>query len=170
MKILGAVLAGGTSSRFGSDKALALHDGQPLIGHVIAGLTPQVAALVITGRNYPGYRCLPDQPTSGLGPLGGLCAALIHAAENDFDAVLSTPCDTFGLPADLATRLAPGPAIALGQRSIGLWPARLAPLLRAQLAGGNSRAIHRWAAACKARDVDCGHFPNINTPADLSQN
>ncbi len=36
VKLLGAVLAGGSSTRFGSDKALALLAGKPLIEHAIA--------------------------------------------------------------------------------------------------------------------------------------
>lgn len=167
MKILGAVLAGGASTRFGSDKALALHDGVALIDHVIAALLPQVTALVITGRDHPGQHCLPDLPAPGLGPLGGLCAALAHAAAHGFDAVLCAPCDTLGLPPDLAVRLSPGPSIALGQRSIGLWPASLGPALLARLAGGDSRAIHAWASACDAREVDCDPLHNINTLDDL---
>ena len=167
MKILGAVLAGGAATRFGSDKALALFAGKPLIDHVIAALTPQVTALVITGRDYPGFMRIDDLPTAGLGPLGGLCGALVHAAAHGFDAVLCAPCDTLGLPADLVARLAPGPAVAHGQRGIGLWPASLAPALLARLASGGSRAIHVWASICEAREVDCGAMHNINRPEDL---
>ena len=35
MSRLGAVIAGGRSSRFGSDKAMALWQGRPLIDHAI---------------------------------------------------------------------------------------------------------------------------------------
>ncbi|MFZ4689683.1 MAG: molybdenum cofactor guanylyltransferase [Polymorphobacter sp.] len=167
MKILGAVLAGGASSRFGSDKALALFAGKPLIDHAIAALAPQVESLVIVGRDWPGFGRVDDLPATGLGPLGGLCGALTHAAAHGFDAVLCVPCDTLGLPPDLAARLSPGPAVAKDQRSIGLWPAALGPALLARLASGGSRAIHVWAAACEARDVDCGALHNINTPDDL---
>ena len=167
IKILGAVLAGGASSRFGSDKALALFAGRPLIDHAIAALIPQVADLVICGRDYPGFARVDDMPVAGLGPLGGLCGALVHAADNRFDAVLCVPCDTLGLPADLAARLWPGPAVARGQRSVGLWPASLAPALLSRLSGGGSRAIHTWITACEAREVDCGPLHNINHPGDL---
>jgi molybdopterin-guanine dinucleotide biosynthesis protein A len=167
MRLLGAVLAGGASSRFGSDKALALFAGRPLIDHVISALTPQVAALVICGRDYPGFARVDDLPVAGLGPLGGLCGALVHAAEHGFDAVLCAPCDMLGLPADLAARLGAGPAVARGQRSVGLWPASLAPALLSRLSGGGSRAIRVWASACEAREVDCGALHNINHPGDL---
>lgn len=167
MRILGAVLAGGASTRFGSDKALALFAGKPLIEHVIAGLACQVETLVICGRDWPPYHRIDDLPTPGLGPLGGLCAALSHAQANGFDAVLCAPCDTLGLPPDLASRLNPGAAVALGQRSVGLWPSSLAPLLLARLISGGSRALHSWATACDAREVDCGPLHNINHPEDL---
>ncbi len=167
MKILGAILAGGASSRFGSDKALALFEGRPLIDHVIIALAPQVDTLVIIGRDHPGFARIDDLPAPGLGPLGGLCGALHHAAAHGFDAVLCAPCDTIGLPADLVARLLPGPSVARGQRSIGLWPAGLAPALLSRLAGGGSRALHAWAAACEAREADCGPLHNINHPGDL---
>lgn len=167
MKILGAVLAGGASTRFGSDKALALFAGKPLIEHVIAALVPQVSDLVMCGRDYPGFARVDDLPVAGLGPLGGLCGALAYAADHGFKAVLCAPCDMLGLPADLVARLGPGPAVARGQRSVGLWPANLAPALLSRLSGGGSRAIHAWADACEAREVDCGPLHNINRPGDL---
>ncbi|MBC7521173.1 MAG: NTP transferase domain-containing protein [Sandarakinorhabdus sp.] len=167
MRILGAVLAGGESTRFGSDKALALFAGKPLIDHAIAAIVRQVESLVIVGRDWPGFTRVDDLPAPGLGPLGGLCGALVHARTHGFDAVLCVPCDTLGPPADLAARLSPGPAVALGQRSIGLWPASLATALLARLASGDSRALHIWASACEARNVDCGALHNINHPEDL---
>jgi len=167
MKLMGAVLAGGASTRFGSDKAQALIDGKALIDHVIAALVPQVESLVVVGRSWPGFARVDDLPAPGLGPLGGLAGALDHGRRQGFNAVLMAPCDTLGLPPDLAARLAPGPAVVAGQRSIGLWPTRLAPVLIAWLAEGGSQAIRDWVTACQAREVDCGNFRNINAPADL---
>ncbi|WP_426163213.1 molybdenum cofactor guanylyltransferase [Sandarakinorhabdus sp. DWP1-3-1] len=166
MKILGAVLAGGRSSRFGSDKALAPFDGRPLIDHVIAALAAQADTVVVIGRDWPRQPHIHDRPAPGLGPLGGLCAALHHAAATGHDAVLAAGCDLPRLPADLGAALAPGPAHVLGQPTVGLWPSTLAAALDAHLAGGG-RSLHGWAAHCNARVVDLGPLPNINTPADL---
>ncbi len=168
MKLLGAILAGGAATRFGSDKASALFEGRALIDHVIAALAPQVSAMVIVGRDWPGQTRIDDLPIAGLGPIGGLAGALGHALRNGFDAVLVAPCDIIGLPADLAQRLGPGPAVVLGQRSIGLWPASLAPTLIAKLNSGGARALHTWVAASEAREVECGTFRNINHANDLT--
>ena len=176
MKLLGAVLAGGRSSRFGSDKALALVEGRPLIAHVIAALRPQVAALVVCGRDWPGFVALTDVPDlgpdlgpgPGLGPLAGLCAALIDAERRGFDAVLCAPCDVLDLPADLAQRLSPGPAVAIGGRAVGLWPAGLASALRQRLDTADDRSIRGWLAATGAHEIDCGPLRNINRPGDLA--
>lgn len=167
MKLLGAIIAGGASRRFGSDKALAEFAGKPLIEHVIAGLLPQVERLVIVGRDHPGFSRIDDRPAPDMGPIGGLCGALNYGQLHNFDAVLCAPCDTPGLPADLAARLSPGPSVALGQRIIGLWPISLAPVLVEWLAGGGSRALHAWVTVAQAREVDCGRFRNINHAGDL---
>ncbi len=168
MKLLGAVLAGGAARRFGSDKALALFDGKPLIDHVLAALASETEAQIVTGRDWPAGTGIPDRPAPGLGPLGGLNAALRHATAHGFDAVLCAGCDLPALPAGLAARLAPGPAYVIGQPTIGLWPVALAPLLAAHLDSGG-RSLHGWATAAHARGIDIGTLPNINTPADLAR-
>lgn len=112
---------------------------------------------------------LPDRPSTGLGPLGGLNAALHHAAERGFTHVLSTGCDVPNLPPDLAETLAgDGPAIVQSQPVIGLWPAELAPRLEAFIAGGG-RALYGFAESVSARQI--GFDPplmNVNRPEDLA--
>ncbi|MBV8971391.1 MAG: molybdenum cofactor guanylyltransferase [Sphingomonadaceae bacterium] len=167
MRILGAVLAGGQARRFGSDKALALLDGKRLIDHVLDALRPQVAAIVVVGRDHPGEVSLPDWPGPGLGPLGGLAAALAYARARRFDAVLTSGCDLPDVPRDLAARLGTPPAVATGQPLVGLWPAALAARLDAHLAAGCDRSLRGWASAVAAREVDLGSFRNINHISDL---
>ncbi len=167
--ILGAVLAGGFSSRFGSDKALAIVAGRPLIEHAIAALAAECDAVIVVGRDWPGLTSVADLPGPGLGPLGGLCAALHHAAANGYSAVITSGCDLAAIPPNLATSLSPGPAYALDQPTLGLWPAGLAPALDTHIAAGN-RSLHGWTARCDARAIDLGAIANINTPADLPRN
>ena len=97
-RILGAILAGGRSTRFGSDKALATLDGQALIDRVAEALAPQVDALIVVGRSHPGMTCIPDRPAPDLGPLGGIAAALHHAETHGFAQVLTVPCDAPSCP------------------------------------------------------------------------
>lgn len=167
MQILGAVLAGGRSSRFGSDKAMALmRDGRTLLDHAMAGLALHVAHIVICGRTDG----LPDRPAPDMGPLGGLNAALHHAAAHGFTGVLTTGCDMPLYPAPLPLPLlGEDPAILEGQPLIGWWPASLAPELDKYLAEDNNRAIFGWIERIGARRVALPGLvlPNINRPQDL---
>ena len=93
--VLGAVLAGGRSSRFGSDKALALLNGRTLLDHAIAAISPHIGQVVVCGRAGG----LADRPQRDMGPLGGLNAALHHAVDHGFAGVLTTGCDMPVYPA-----------------------------------------------------------------------
>lgn len=171
MTILGAVLAGGRSRRFGSDKADALLGGRPLIDHAIASLAAHVDALVLCGRERAGVTCLADRPGGGEGPLAGLNAALHHAAARGHAHVLSIGCDMPLFPAAAAAALiGDGPAIIAGQHLLGYWPSALAPLLEAHLAAGEDRSVRGWLARVHPRVVMLPGppLPNINTPADLA--
>lgn len=169
MRLLGAILAGGRSTRFGSDKAAALVGGKPLIEHVAAALAPQVEGLVICGREWPGLASIPDRPEPDQGPLGGLCAALHHARANGFDAVLTAGCDVLPVPRDAAQHLAPVPSVIEGQPLFGLWPAGLADVLDHHLSSQPDRSMHGWIAVSGARVVPLDMpLHNLNTPADLA--
>ncbi len=168
MRILGAVLAGGRSSRFGSDKALALHAGKPLIAHVAEALLGQCRSVVVCGRDWGGLPSVADYPGPGLGPMSGLCAALRHAQATGHEAVLCAPCDVLGLHADAVQRLSPGPAVADGQWLIGLWPTDLAASLEALLRTDGAISARRWAAASGAEPRAIPGLRNINRPIDLA--
>ena len=170
MRLLGAILAGGASTRFGSDKAAALLGGRALIDHAADALRPQVETLIVCGRTWPGLAGVPDRPAPGLGPLGGLCAALAHAHDAGLDAVLSVGCDVLPIPTDLPRLLGAGPAHVEGQPLFGLWPAALAVEIDRHLAEGGNRSLRGWIERIGARSVKLGvSLHNLNTPADLER-
>jgi molybdopterin-guanine dinucleotide biosynthesis protein A len=162
MTLLGAVLAGGQSRRFGSDKALALLGGRPLIAHAIEALGVQVDAVIVCGREWGDW--VPDRPGPGLGPLGGIAAALHTASARGYAAVLTAPCDIPVLPAGIAARLGDGPAYFAEMPVIGLWPASLAAHLDAWLAESSDLSVRGWGCAAGACLVPLSEeLPNLNT-------
>ncbi len=166
--ILGAVLAGGASRRFGSDKALALYTGKSLIDHAVARLGAVADTVVVCGGERPGYDAIPDAPAPGLGPLGGLCGAIGFARANDFAAVLTIPCDTPDLPIDYLRALASSDRAAYlaGLPVAGYWPVALYDALLDQLAG-EDRSMRAWVVRCGANGIDRPEVTNINRPGDL---
>ncbi|RDV02492.1 molybdenum cofactor guanylyltransferase [Sphingorhabdus pulchriflava] len=168
MKLLGAILAGGQSRRFGSDKAEALYEGRALLDHVADVVRPQVTELVVAGREWPGLSKAADLPEAGIGPLGGLAGALDHAWRHDFDAVLSSGCDVIGIPADLAERLDAGPAIVADMPIVGLWPVSMREVLLDWLSDSANRSVYKFADHIGARRVELGTpLRNINRLDDL---
>ncbi len=91
----GIILAGGLSSRMGSNKALLPLDGSIVLEHVAAALAPAVSRVIVAaGPNVDayqalGYTCVEDG-YPGKGPLAGLHAAL-EASETEWNLVCA--CD-----------------------------------------------------------------------------
>lgn len=165
MKTLGAVLAGGRSSRFGSDKALAMLDGRSLLDHALAALRPHCDAMVVVGRDE-----VADWPRPDMGPLGGIAGALIYAADNGFDRVLTSPVDCVRLPGDLRALLEPAPAFLETQPVIGLWPVAALGELRTMLEDEGDLAVRAYARRIGARPVSSDFVPpNVNSVADLDR-
>ncbi|THD34595.1 MAG: molybdenum cofactor guanylyltransferase [Sphingomonas sp.] len=167
--ILGAILAGGAARRFGSDKAMARLQGRALIDHVRDALEPWVDRVAVCGRNDGSPLMLSDRPAPGLGPLGGLAAALHFADAQGFARVLTAPCDTPFIDRRVFETLvaADGPAFVESCPVIGLWPARLSHLLDDYLAGSEDRAMRAWARHIDADSLDLPVPINVNRPADL---
>ena len=172
MKVLGAVLGGGRSRRFGSDKALALLDDRTLLEHAVAALRPHCARVAVVGRatRSAAAIAIADWPAPAMGPLGGLAGALSYARQEGFEGVLSCGVDLVSLPMDLPDRLRPGPTFVADQPVIGLWPVASLAALEAILLGPGSHAMRAFTEAIGARPLTLPQpLPNINRPEDLTR-
>jgi molybdopterin-guanine dinucleotide biosynthesis protein A len=168
--ILGVVLAGGQSTRFGSDKALAELGGRTLLARAVDTLTGFCEYVVVAGREMAPAPTLPDWPNAGMGPLGGIAAALHLAQDEDYEAVLTCGVDSVDLPDDLLEQLAPGPAYLADQPVVGLWPTKACATLEGILESAGRHSMLAFAEAVGARAVKTqSKSANINTPADLAR-
>ena len=171
MTVLGAVLAGGQSRRFGSDKLVARLGTRTLLDHAIAWVSERTDAVVVCGRDHPGHACVADWPKPGLGPLGGLAAALRYAAAHGHDQVLTIPGDTPALPADLYARLiaSGGPVFIRGCPVIGLWLSSSVGALLERLDREEDRSMRGWARTIDARALELdAPIPNLHFAEDLA--
>jgi molybdopterin-guanine dinucleotide biosynthesis protein A len=168
--ILGAVLAGGLSTRFGSDKALAELDGHTLLARAVDALSGWCEYVVVVGRAAAPAPTLPDWPRPGMGPLAGIAGALHLARDENYAAVLTCGVDSVGLPENLPDLLGPGPAYLADQPVVGIWPAATLEVLEAMLTGEGRHSMYAFAEAVGARAVKLERGPsNINTPEDLAR-
>jgi molybdopterin-guanine dinucleotide biosynthesis protein A len=186
-RVSGVLLAGGQGSRMGGvDKGLVPLGGQPMAALVLARLAPQVDEILINANRNTvawaafGHPVVVDQLAGYAGPLAGLHAALAHARH---PLVLTVPCDSPFLPADLVARL--GAALRAADAELAVaktfdQPHPVFCLCRRELAGhlgdflaAGGRKIDRWYASLKvvevAFDDEEAAFRNINTPAELAE-
>ncbi|MEN9683976.1 MAG: hypothetical protein RLZZ427_1727 [Pseudomonadota bacterium] len=168
--ILGCVLAGGQSTRFGSDKALAQLGGKSLLSRAVDTLGGWCDKVVVVGREAAPAPTLPDWPRPHMGPLGGIAAALHLADDEGYAAVLTCGVDSAHLPENLPDLLGTPPAYVADQPVIALWPVSAVGAVDAILAGTGKHSLRALAEQVGARAVQLDRNPdNINTPADLAE-
>jgi molybdopterin-guanine dinucleotide biosynthesis protein A len=92
------ILAGGKSSRFGRDKARVEIEGEPLLVRVARSLQSAARETIVVADQPGKYRDLGFETIAdrqpGLGPLGGLQAALSHRGDG---WLLCASCDRIGI-------------------------------------------------------------------------
>lgn len=99
-----AILAGGQSTRMGTDKASLTIDGETLLARIVAQALSTGRRTLVVGRMRPDDWPLTDIPFIpdagvGHGPIGGLAAALefvnrpIGPVRPELGAVLAIACD-----------------------------------------------------------------------------
>ncbi|MDH7489415.1 MAG: molybdenum cofactor guanylyltransferase [Anaerolineae bacterium] len=183
-----AVLAGGTSSRFGSDKALLQVDGQMLIQRVVARLSKISNDVLIVGNNlgrFEGVRArLVEDRVQGAGALGGVYTA-VEACRHPY--VFCAACDMPFLDLNLIrymVLLAPGYDVVIPyvrgepEPLHAVYAKACAPAIKAALDAGERRIIS-FLAQVRVRDVredeirildpDLHSFFNLNVPEDLAR-
>lgn len=185
--IVGLVLAGGKSSRMGTDKAAVKLGDKTLLDLAIARLTPQVGAIAISANTLvkTSAPVLGDPIAGHAGPLAGILAGLEWAGTLKPlpSQVAFVPVDAPFFPDDLVARLnaeSDGKKI-IAVRSNGhvhpvfsLWPLSLAPLLHIHFAAGGTRKVYDFIETQPHHFVDIDFsgdadpFMNINTPEELA--
>jgi molybdopterin-guanine dinucleotide biosynthesis protein A len=186
--VVGVVLAGGRSVRFGGEKAVALLDGKSLLAWAVARLRSvctNVGANVRPGTEAEavaralGLPMLYDEAGDATGPLAGVKVGLMWAEEQGARTLAVSPCDAPLLPDDLYVRLlerAEGGAAMAETRDgrqplCALWPVAALPIVRAALADGAHPPTWQLLERLGARKVffdDPEAFANINTRDDLA--
>lgn len=158
------MLAGGRSSRFGSDKALFEVDGLPLVARVaevlrLAGLDP----VVVVGKSPRGLGIFElMEPEGCWHPLHGVATALgaLGAQLPDDDAAFFSPCDLIDLDTSQVETLVRQRAIARGQPLCGVIPRRLRDEARRLAEVG--APVRRLMVGLP--ELDVGPLGNLNRP------
>jgi len=188
--ILGVVLAGGRSRRYGSDKAFAELAGVSLVQRAARTLMPLVDRVVVVAndldRHSAAEQTVRPDLVSGLGPLGGLHTAVAWAAEEGMRGAVVLATDMPFVPtpllADLASALEPGAAVVPASRGPrGFEPLCAAydvgclPAIEAAIEKGD-RAVISFFPAVDLRIVELARvssygdpdtmFFNVNRPED----
>ena len=185
--VVGLVLAGGRSVRFGGEKAVALLDGRPLLewsaqrlrsicAHVAANVRPGTEAEA--AAKALGLPTLYDEAGDATGPLAGVKVGLMWAEEQGARLLAVSPCDAPLLPDDLYVRLLEhaDSGVAMAETRDGrqplcaLWPVSALGAVREALTGGAHPPTWQVLERLGARKVafaDPAAFANVNTRDDL---
>ncbi|MBP6014394.1 MAG: molybdenum cofactor guanylyltransferase [Alphaproteobacteria bacterium] len=180
--MIGIVLAGGASSRFGGKpKGLVELAGRPMALRVADVLAQVCTRVLIEAPPNAGYEALglpllhaaPEH--AGKGPLAGLATGLQSADDNGAFA----PCDMPLLTPEIYRRLtAKGTIGAYAQTANGFEP--LVAVLNAKILAALTMALRRpelprthaildAAGASRLLFTDVAAFANVNTPGDLER-
>ena len=177
--VVGAVLTGGHSRRFGTDKALADADGTPLGRRVVDALRAGGAdpVVLVGGRagRVLGLPTVPDR-LPGAGPLAGLATALRWARSG---LVVVSPCDLPLLRGEHIAALVAAAdedtaAVASVhgglQPSLGCWPARASQPLHDAVRSGRRAWRHALDVVPHvAVELPPAALADADTPARLAE-
>lgn len=183
-RILGAILAGGRSRRFGRDKTAEPVAGVSMLERAVRTLSDACDRVIVVSSRpdtpRDGWTIVPDA-RPGRGPLGGIEAALLHADREGFDAVFVLAADLPLVDAATVGRIVD----ALGTADAAAAPARdgdpdfeplcaiyrltCLPDARTILDGGGGGAARALFERVRGRRIvsERGALLNVNTARDL---
>ena len=187
--ILGVILAGGKSSRFGSNKSLSNLSNTKLIQHVINKISKYFSDILIVSNDSklvledPNIKIIKDCRDGYLGPLVGVLSAMKYANQNNkYNWVITFPCDTPFFDEIIVEKMikktsSKNEKVFLIKEKkqrhniFGAWSTSLEKILEQDL-NNNFRKVDLWAdkIGCSYIEKDIkieNEFLNINTKEDL---
>ena len=190
-KILGVVLAGGKSLRFGEDKSQVKLNNKSLIDHILSEILTEFKELLIVSNNSIKFNkskkiTIIGDFKNNLGPLGGVLTAMKWIKDNnkDYQWISTFPTDTPFFKNQILKdfhdkiNLKKGKLFFIKSNNtrhniFGLWSIDLADKLKKDLENGD-RKVEDWANKVGVNIIDMEFekndpFFNINTKEDLEK-
>ena len=184
-KILGVVLAGGKSQRFGQDKSQVKLNGKILIDYILSEIIDEFKeTLIVTNQSITFMRSekitVIQDFKKGLGPLGGILSAMKWIKDNDkeYSWISTFPTDTpFFTKKELKIfyknlKINESKLFFIKNEEtrhniFGLWSVDLMDQLELDLLEGK-RKVELWANSIGVSTINIGYkksnpFFNINT-------
>ena len=190
-KILGVVLAGGKSKRFGEDKSQVKLHGKILIDYILSEIMDQFNEILVVTNNPIRFKDSSKILTTkdfeeGLGPLGGILTAMkwIKDQKKNYEWISTFPSDTpfftnkelkiFYENIDIKkSKLFFIKNKETRHNIFGLWSLDLLKKLETDLQKGE-RKVEVWADTVGVETINIEYekrdpFFNINTKEDLEK-
>jgi len=185
--ILGVVLAGGKSKRFGEDKSKVKLNGKTLLDHTLDKIKSKFNTILIVSNNkiIKDYITIKDCIEGQLGPLAGVLSAMKWVKKNNYSHkwIITFPCDTPFFSTSIidkfieATRSNDSLLYFVKSEKkrhnvFGLWSLKLIEILEKDIIENNYRKVEKWANKIGVKTInvpydDIDPFFNINTKKDL---
>ena len=190
--ILGIILAGGKSSRFGEDKSIAKLGDKTLLDHTINKIEKEFTEILVISNNKEfnfknnNIHVVEDCIEGQLGPLVGILTAMKWVKKNNknYKWIASFPCDTPFFDMKFISEL----KIKIKETSkkliflnsdkkrhniFGLWSVDLIETLEEDIKNG-LRKVEIWADKIGYENININTkefdmFLNINTKEDLKK-
>ena len=187
--ILGVVLAGGKSQRFGEDKCQVKLGGKLLIDYILSEIIDEFKEVLLISNNKIKYNnsnkiSLVEDTKRGLGPLGGILTAMKWIKENNrsYKWISTFPSDTPFFKKKILNNFLEeikdyeGKLFFINSNDtrhniFGLWSIDLLDRLEKDLDNGE-RKVEMWANKIGVKSINMKFenedpFFNINTKKDL---
>ena len=189
--ILGTVLAGGKSQRFGEDKSQVKLGGKLLIDYILSEIIDEFNEILVVSNNLINFKeckkiSLIKDFKKDLGPLGGVLTAMKWVKENnkDYQWISTFPTDTPFFKNQILKDFLKKINIEEGKlffiksnntrhNIFGLWSIDLMDKLEEDLDKGE-RKVEVWANSIGVKNInmkfeDKDPFFNINTKEDFKK-
>jgi len=174
------ILAGGQSTRMGTDKTVIVFEGERLIDRSIDRFSAKAERIFLSGRDDhgTGLAIIADDPDAPGGPVGGIYSVAARLQAMGIAGFVTVPVDAPFAPADLIERLSASGGCAVAEDcqrmhpTFAYWRCAVVNAVRDTHDHAERAPSLQWLARqCGADTVtwpDASLFMNINRPEDLA--
>ena len=189
--ILGTVLAGGKSQRFGEDKSQVKLDGKLLIDYILNEIISEFKEILIVSNNQINFKhsdtiSMISDLKKDQGPLGGVLSAMkwVKESNKDYKWISTFPVDTPFFKKEILQNFLSEINLEKGKlffiksnntrhNIFGVWSIDLMDKLEEDLNNGE-RKVESWANSVGVKVIDMEFlnedpFFNINSKEDLEK-